>query len=697
MHGQIADYVLRHFSNDPRYGAVFQHLNFNCLRVQQLKAIVSLAPFQPALIGHHNMQVIVEFISSLHQRIDSLEQSLRATVAGIQPTVSAPRAPAPLTQESVDAVRSAADEWRCELANTTPGIETKIDAIRTDLDRHETEITTLQRHIAVLQTSIASVQPTKGGKRWSCDNVFHEYQDHCVVSSFPVYMQDKLSSLLFHNDGTMIWSSDVTSGAFPAITVELKHGYMVLAQRYRLRCPQRVCIQTWMVFGRTGDVWKRLDSRERETVLSDGKSHDFFIAPPLLAVDAIRLSITGRNQLGSRQMHIQQFIVMGDVFLPDELRYHCAVEEDLLAHDAPSHAPIAVHPGKAPTKDVAVVSPASAPRQVLTEVSPVSPPPKGPSVPDFHKPPPPSPALSAIDEQRNLPSPDAESTIAPGFHVSQRDPLITDLSGIEVLKDLGSGRSRTVKLVRTLNGQLMVAKIYNPGSNPDRLSDVISRFVSLSHSNLIPITGVIPPSPKRGPTILTPYSEAGSLQDVFACVANKEPPDFWNEKMKWKVVVALASACGYLHEHQIVHGRLKPSDVIITPDRESVIITDYFSDELAARNVVAAFPEDEPWYVPPELDGEPRNLNREVHSKADVYAFAMIIYEVFCGTKIFPATMSFGLIKRKRASSKAGDRPVIPSSVPAVISDIIMSSWRAIPRNRLSFKEILTRLASVDV
>jgi hypothetical protein len=158
-------------------------------------------------------------------------------------------------------------------------------------------------------------------------NIFSEYADHYTLQSSPTYELDRLERVLKnsgdHNSG-LRWSSDTPGIASASVTVRFKDGLMVLVRGYRLRSGFKPghwpYLQNWTLSGLIGRKWIELDEHSSTPILSDGLWHDFSVLNhDGIIVDAIRLCQTGRNRLGSSQLHLGGFSLSGDVFGPWEI------------------------------------------------------------------------------------------------------------------------------------------------------------------------------------------------------------------------------------------------------------------------------------------------------------------------------------------------------------------------------------------
>jgi serine/threonine protein kinase len=279
-----------------------------------------------------------------------------------------------------------------------------------------------------------------------------------------------------------------------------------------------------------------------------------------------------------------------------------------------------------------------------------------------------------------------------------RPVLITDLVGLDVVRELGSSRFGVVRLLRrpTADGfDYFAAKCYHVGSNQDRrrFESLMRPFVELSHPHVMPIAGFISPTKDAGPIILSAYQESGSLEDVFTRVHRKDPPSFWTDAKKVRVIVGVLSGLLYLHSRGIVHGDLKPSDILLGSD-DSIFVCDFVTGKLEDSDMkfTVASQVGSPSYSAPEVSGG-GDVTMPT-SKADVFSFGVILYEILSGQRVFARTLSAALIWRKAQDPRPSARPVIPASVHPVLRSCIQRCWVPDPRRRPTLDELWVILRS---
>ncbi|MEA3108788.1 MAG: eukaryotic-like serine/threonine-protein kinase [Gammaproteobacteria bacterium] len=158
------------------------------------------------------------------------------------------------------------------------------------------------------------------------------------------------------------------------------------------------------------------------------------------------------------------------------------------------------------------------------------------------------------------------------------------------------------------------------------------KLQSLTHPNIVRVIDC----DRDGQTVFMTmeYLPGRSLQKILRA----SDPGGMAPAAAFKLVSAVGEALEYAHEHHIVHGDLKPGNVIVT-DQGRVKVIDFGMAKFIARADVATQPQASndavpkaitPRYASPELaageDPEPAD---------DVYALGCIAYEALCGRHPF--------------------------------------------------------------
>jgi hypothetical protein len=143
-----------------------------------------------------------------------------------------------------------------------------------------------------------------------------------------------------------------------------------------------------------------------------------------------------------------------------------------------------------------------------------------------------------LDE--NLLFPDQTATTA-----AESPALITEMAGLEEVRQFGSSRFGVIRLVRRAKARggfdYFAAKYYNVGDNKEGtigFHDCMRDFLNLGHPHVMPLLGVVDPVNTTGLILLTPYSESGSFEDVLECLRRNDPPPFWNDAKKLRMIVS---------------------------------------------------------------------------------------------------------------------------------------------------------------
>jgi hypothetical protein len=168
-----------------------------------------------------------------------------------------------------------------------------------------------------------------------------------------------------------------------------------------------------------------------------------------------------------------------------------------------------------------------------------------------------------------------------------------------------------------------------------------------------------------------PYMQYGSLADIIDRVAKSgKPPDFWTPTNQAKIIVTSAILLHSLHSKGVTHGNVS---------LKSFLINDNFS--ACAHS-----------FLPDGIEGWTRYQATEINesfektSSADIFALAIVIYEVAMGRHAFECDgrTAYGRIRQGEMPSLSG----IPSKC---LDDVIQNCWLADAGKRYTARTILEK------
>ncbi|KAL0381861.1 UNVERIFIED_CONTAM: putative inactive receptor kinase [Sesamum angustifolium] len=144
----------------------------------------------------------------------------------------------------------------------------------------------------------------------------------------------------------------------------------------------------------------------------------------------------------------------------------------------------------------------------------------------------------------------------------------------------------------------------------------------LRHPNLVPVRAYFQAKQER--LIIFDYQPNGSLFNlIHDSRSNRSKPLHWTSCLK--IAEDVAQGLAYIHQaSKLIHGNLKPSNVLLGPDFEACI-TDYCLAVLGETSL-----DDDPdlaGYSAPEV----RKSSRRATAKSDVYSFGVLLLELLTG------------------------------------------------------------------
>lgn len=224
--------------------------------------------------------------------------------------------------------------------------------------------------------------------------------------------------------------------------------------------------------------------------------------------------------------------------------------------------------------------------------------------------------------------------------------------------------------------------------------EYLSRFLreakaagALSHSNIVTVFDV--GEIENSPYIMMELLEGKDLSEVL------------KERKKLSVSevliigLQLAKALNYAHKSGVVHRDIKPDNIIVLPDGESIKVADFGiarmdqRDEAQKTQVGSVL--GTPRYMAPE-----QALGEDVDGRADLFAVGVIMYEMLTGTKAFDAENIGTLMTQITQKQPAPIQDLCPDA-PAGLRQIIQKLLQKKPDRRFQNGDDLAKALAKEL
>ncbi|KAG8979700.1 hypothetical protein FRB94_011098 [Tulasnella sp. JGI-2019a] len=225
-----------------------------------------------------------------------------------------------------------------------------------------------------------------------------------------------------------------------------------------------------------------------------------------------------------------------------------------------------------------------------------------------------------------------------------------------------------------------------------RFSREAKIWSGLSHANLLPFYGII--ELDSGAYLVYPWVEQGDLSQFLSArmEADRKSDAFlvFNETT---MVHGIASGLAYLHAHSVIHGDLKPANVLLD-NPINPLICDFGLTKNEGFDVTSeaiAHNESAWWTCPTVASGAPQS------EKTDMFSFAMTIVEILTGHPPFRLLSEFDV----QLAFTQGQRPLFePLSSNGKnfepLWKLAASCWEQEPSARPSAGEVERIMASLE-
>ena len=272
------------------------------------------------------------------------------------------------------------------------------------------------------------------------------------------------------------------------------------------------------------------------------------------------------------------------------------------------------------------------------------------------------------------------------------------LGRYHILEQLGEGGMATVyKAYDTrLERDVAIKVIRIDQFAPTVLERILKRFereakalARLTHPNIVHINDY---GEQDGiPYLVMDYLPGGTLKQRLG------KPILWQEAIR--LLIPVAEALEYAHEHGIIHRDVKPSNILLT-EKGQPMLTDFgiakiLESEETAELTGTGMGVGTPEYMAPE-----QSSSKSVDQRADIYSLGIVLYEMVTGRKPFIADTPLAVLLKQASEPLPRPRQFVPG-LPEEVEKVLFKALAKKPEDRYqdagAFAEALERLGRGEV
>ena len=248
------------------------------------------------------------------------------------------------------------------------------------------------------------------------------------------------------------------------------------------------------------------------------------------------------------------------------------------------------------------------------------------------------------------------------------DLVGTAIGQYQIVDKLGRGGTATVyKGYQTTLGRYVAIKVLEPSVADEEL--FLSRFQREARAVAL----------LRHPNIVQIY-DFGNIDDMYYMVMEYIDGQALRTRLKsvasqgvflptsevLAIIQAIASALDYAHKRGIVHRDVKPGNILLSSDGQSVLGDFGIAQMVETNRLTLTGLVGTPFYMSPE-----QGQGLEVDRRTDIYSLGIVTYEMLTNQIPFSAETPFGIVTQhvsRPLPSLAKFRPELPPSVQLVLN-----------------------------
>jgi serine/threonine protein kinase len=250
----------------------------------------------------------------------------------------------------------------------------------------------------------------------------------------------------------------------------------------------------------------------------------------------------------------------------------------------------------------------------------------------------------------------------------------------EVIDVIGAGaNSKVVRAHDPMIGRIVAVKLFSPalarGAGRDRFLQEARVVGQLSHPCVVTLHDMGIDEPTQTPYLVMEFLEGQPLDKVLAKGSVPLP-----RACAW--VGEIASALHVAHRRGVIHGDIKPANILILDDGR-VKLTDFGMARLASHDK-----KDTPLLGTPAYWCPEQILGRPQDARSDIFSLGVVLYEMVTGKRPFDSDSLQGICTRVLSSKPLPVSQVNPS-VPKPFDAIVAKTLEKDPVHRYQSVDLL--------
>jgi class 3 adenylate cyclase/predicted ATPase len=229
----------------------------------------------------------------------------------------------------------------------------------------------------------------------------------------------------------------------------------------------------------------------------------------------------------------------------------------------------------------------------------------------------------------------------------------------QVREAIGAGgfgtvyRGHDTQLDRPVAIKVHRGSAHVPHAGADRFLEEARRLARLSHTGIVTVHDV---GLHEGQVyIVSEYLEGPDLAEWL-----KHNSPSWHEAAR--IAAAVADALAHAHARLTVHRDVKPSNIILTPDRGPVLVDFGLAlDDASSGGRELGAVSGTPAYMAPE---QVAGVAHRIDGRTDVYSLGVVLYQMICGLVPFRASEIRELLRQVRDDEPQPPRQLVREIPP---------------------------------